>query len=140
MTLRINHRYAIEEAELDLSYIAARGPGGQNVNKVATAAQLRFDLFGSPSLPDEVKARAIPIAGSRLTQDGIIVLTADRFRTQLANRRDAIERLLAILAEAAVRPTIRRATKPSKAAKARRVEAKAKRGTIKAGRGRVRED
>lgn len=138
--IRINHRLALHPDEIDLSFIRASGPGGQNVNKVSSAVQLRFDLFNSPSLPDEVKARAIPLAGSRLTNDGVIVLTADRFRTQAMNRDDAINRLVELLAEAAVRPTPRRPTKPSRAAKARRADEKAKRGSIKAGRGKVRLD
>ena len=138
--IRITPRFALHEDELDMSFIRASGPGGQNVNKVSTAVQLRFDLFGSPSLPDAVKARAIPLAGSRLTQDGVIILTADRFRTQLANRRDAVGRLVALLAEAATPPRPRRPTRPTKASKVRRVESKKHRSSVKEGRGRPSDD
>jgi ribosome-associated protein len=127
---------ALHPDELVLSFIRASGPGGQNVNKVSTAVQLRFDLLHSPSLPPEMKARAARLAGSRLTADGEIVLTADRFRTQLANRRDAIDRLVALLAEAAVAPKKRRPTRPGAGARARRVDAKKHRGGVKSGRGK----
>jgi ribosome-associated protein len=122
---------AIYPSELTLSFIRASGPGGQNVNKVATAAQLRFDLDGSPSLPGPVKARARRLAGTRLTTEGEIVINADRFRTQAQNRDDAIARLVALLAEAAVPPKPRRATKPTMASKVRRMAEKSKRGTVK---------
>lgn len=122
---------SIDPSELTLSFIRASGPGGQNVNKVSTAAQLRFDLDGSPSLPEPVKARARRLAGSRLTTEGEIVLTADRYRTQPQNRDDAIARLVALLAEAAVPPKPRRATRPTLAAKTRRVDEKTKRGGVK---------
>jgi ribosome-associated protein len=122
---------AIDPSELTLSFIRASGPGGQNVNKVATAAQLRFDLDGSPSLPGPVKARARRLAGTRLTTEGEIVINADRFRTQAQNRDDAIARLVALLAEAAVPPKPRRATKPTMASKVRRMDEKSKRGTVK---------
>ena len=127
--------YSIDPSELTISFIRASGPGGQNVNKVATAAQLRFDLNGSPSLPEPVKARARRIAGSRLTTEGEIVLTADRFRVQAQNRDDAIERLVALLAQAAVPPKPRRATKPTLASKTRRLDEKTKRGSVKRLRG-----
>lgn len=107
------------------------GPGGQNVNKLATAAQLRFDLRGSPSLPAPVKARAVRLAGSRLTTDGVIVISATRHRTQALNRDDAIGRLVALLREAATPPKPRRATRPTLGSKRRRLEAKTRRSGIK---------
>jgi ribosome-associated protein len=121
----------LDPAELDISYIRSPGPGGQNVNKVASAAQLRFDLMNSPSLPDAVKTRAATLAGTRLTNDGAIVITASRFRAQPMNRDDAIARLVELLREAATPPKPRRATRPTLASKRRRVEGKVKRGGIK---------
>jgi len=123
--------YSLDPSELTISFIRSSGPGGQNVNKVSTAAQLRFDLEGSPSLPPPVKARARRLAGSRLTTEGEIVITADRFRTQALNRDDAIDRLVELLKEAAIPPKPRRATRPTLASKQRRVEAKVKRGGVK---------
>jgi len=122
---------SIDASELSLSFIRASGPGGQNVNKVSSAVQLRFNLDASPSLPGAVKARARVLAGSRLTNEGEIVLTADRFRTQLQNRQDAIGRLVALLSEAAIPPKPRRATRPTLASKRRRMDEKTKRGGVK---------
>ncbi len=122
---------SIDASELSLSFIRASGPGGQNVNKVSSAVQLRFNLDASPSLPAPVKARARVLAGSRLTTEGEIVLTADRFRTQLQNRQDAIGRLVALLSEAAIPPKPRRATRPTLASKRRRMDEKSKRGGVK---------
>lgn len=127
----VTDRLVIEEDEISISFIRAGGPGGQNVNKVSSAAQLRFDARHSPSLPERVRARLERIAGAKLTKDGVIVITANRFRTQEANRRDAVERLVEMIAEAAHQPKFRVPTKPSKAAKAKRVEEKVKRGTVK---------
>ncbi len=127
----------LDEDELVFSFIRASGPGGQNVNKVATAVQMRFDVRRSPSLPNDVSVRLQKLAGSKLTLDGVIVITANRFRTQERNRADAVERLVELIAKAAEPPPPpRKKTKPSKAAKAKRVDAKTRRGAIKAGRGK----
>ena len=122
---------AIPENELSISFVRSSGPGGQNVNKVATAAQLRFDVRNSPYLAEEVKERLARLAGSRMTQEGILVIEAKRFRTQEQNRADALERLAGLLERAAHRPRVRHATRPSLAARVRRVEAKKIRGAVK---------
>ncbi|MBN9316423.1 MAG: aminoacyl-tRNA hydrolase [Devosia sp.] len=124
-------------AEVSIDYIRSPGPGGQNVNKVASAAQLRFDLMHSPSLPEPVKLRAAALAGSRLTTDGSVVITANRYRNQPQNRDDAIGRLVALLRAALVPPKPRKPTRPTLASKRRRLEAKTQRGTTKRLRGRV---
>jgi ribosome-associated protein len=126
----------IPESELDFRFFRAGGPGGQNVNKVATAVQMRFDARHSPSLTDPVRERLMKLAGQRLTQDGVIVITAVRFRTQERNRADAMERLQVLIAKASVAPVKRIATRPTRASKERRLQAKAGRSSIKAGRGR----
>ncbi|CAM5766698.1 aminoacyl-tRNA hydrolase [Labrys miyagiensis] len=126
----------IDEREIDEDFVRSSGPGGQNVNKLSTAVQLRFNIRTSPSLPNEVAIRAQKLAGKRLTQDGVVVIVAQRFRTQDRNREDARERLVALLREAATPPPPpRRATKPSKAAKARRLESKSRRSSVKSLRG-----
>ncbi len=130
----------IPESELDESFIRASGPGGQNVNKVSSAVQLRFDVRASPSLPDEVAVRLMRLAGSRMTREGVLVLTADRFRTQERNRADARERLQALVAAAEVRPVKRRPTKPSTGSKERRLAGKAVRSGVKQGRTKVRSE
>ena len=129
--IEITPTIAIDPREITESFIRSPGPGGQNVNKVATAVQLRFDLRGSKSLPEELRARAERLAGRRLTKDGVIVLTAARFRSQERNREDALARLVALLREAARRPAPRKATRPGKAAKKRRLDDKTRRGAVK---------
>jgi ribosome-associated protein len=133
----VTDRLYIDEKDLSFTYVLASGPGGQNVNKVATAVALRYDLYSASGIPWETKVRASRIAGpSRLTQAGEIIIQAQRFRSQERNRDDAIERLKTILAEAAVPPKPRVATKPTRASKVRRVDAKTKRGAVKRDRQR----
>lgn len=134
--IEINDIVSIEEDEVELSYIRASGPGGQNVNKVSSAAQLRFDVRGSKTLTYKVRLRLEKMAGRRLTKDGVIVLTANRHRTQEANRKDAIERLVELIKKACIEPKKRIATKPSYAQKRRRLEKKTKRSIVKKMRGR----
>jgi ribosome-associated protein len=132
----ITDAIALADDEVEVAFIRASGPGGQNVNKVSSAVQLRFDARRSPSLTDAVSARLQKLAGSRLTNEGVIVITADRFRSQEMNRADALERLADLIRKAAVEPVKRRPTKPPKAAKERRLQAKARRAGVKAMRGR----
>jgi ribosome-associated protein len=129
--IRITDRISIDEVELQESFIRASGPGGQNVNKLSTAVQLRFDARGSPNLPDDVRARLERLAGKRLTRDGVIVITAQRHRTQERNRQDALDRLVELLQAAAVRPVPRRPTKPTRGSRERRLESKKHRSSIK---------
>ena len=133
--LRINDHISIDENEIQESFIRSSGPGGQNVNKLATAVQLRFDVRHSPSLPADVRARLERLAGRRLTRDGVLVITAQRYRTQERNRDDALTRLIELIRAAAVRPTPRRPTRPTLGSKVRRLEGKKRRGSIKALRG-----
>jgi ribosome-associated protein len=126
----------IDESEIVESFVRASGPGGQNVNKVASAVELRFDARRSPSLPDEVATKLMKLAGSRLTQDGVIVIFAQRFASQPRNREDARERLVALIVKAQQREKPRRPTRPTAASKARRLDDKGRRGAIKALRGK----
>ncbi len=128
---RVTASISLDESELIERFVRASGPGGQNVNKVSSAVELRFDVARSPALTEPVRQRLAKLAGRRLTQDGVLVLSADRFRTQERNREDARERLFALIREAAVPPKPRRKTRPTLASKERRVEGKVKRGGVK---------
>jgi ribosome-associated protein len=132
--LRVSHNLAIDEDDIDIAFVRASGPGGQNVNKLATAAQLRFDTR-KIALPEDAAARLVRLAGQRMTKEGVIVIHAQRFRTQERNRADALDRLLELLKEAMVRPTPRRPTRPTLGSKQRRLEGKKRRSDIKAHRG-----
>ncbi len=129
--LQITPTLAIDDREIVLEFVRASGPGGQNVNKVSTAAQLRFDLRGSSSLPPDVKERLARLAGRRLTAEGILVIEAKRFRTQEQNRLDAETRLVELVKRALARPRVRRPTRPSAAARRARLESKQRRGAVK---------
>lgn len=134
--LEITPAISLSEDELVERFIRAPGPGGQNVNKVETAVQLRFDAAGSANLPRAVFLRLKPLAGRRMTQEGVVVITANRFRSQERNREDARERLAELIRQAAVPPKRRRPTRPGKAAKQRRLDAKKQRGGLKKTRGK----
>ena len=131
----VTAKISIDEREIDEQFVRASGPGGQNVNKLSTAVQLRFDVRHSPSLPPEVRTRLERLAGARLTRDGVLVIIAQRHRTQGRNREDALERLLELIRQAAVVPIKRRPTKPTKGSRERRIEGKKRRSGIKRLRG-----
>jgi len=137
--IRVTNDIALGEDEIVEQFIRSSGPGGQNVNKVATAVQLRFDVARSPNLPDPVRERLKRLAGRRLTGDGVLIIDARRYRTREQNRRDALDRLVALVRKAAIAPTPRKATRPTAASRRRRLEGKQRRGILKRGRHRVRD-
>jgi ribosome-associated protein len=138
--IRITPTIAIDEADLEITFVRSSGPGGQNVNKVATTAQLRFDAIRARGLPGDVRQRLVARAGSRVTRDGVIIITARRFRTQERNREDAVERLVEMIRAAATPPRPRRKTRVPRSEKARRADAKRRRSATKRLRGPVARD
>lgn len=136
--IQITEHIALNDDEIEESFIRSSGPGGQNVNKTSTGVQLRFNAAASPGLTDYVRTRLLALAGSRATADGVIIITATKHRSQLANREEALARLVALIRQAMVRPKYRRPTRPSKASKERRLEGKKQRGDVKKNRGPVR--
>jgi ribosome-associated protein len=138
--LQVSPGVTIDDSELEERFVRSSGPGGQNVNKVSTAVQLRFNVAASPSIPDDVKQRLIALAGSRMTTDGVLVIEARRFRTQAGNRDDARERLIELIREAMVKPKRRRKTRPSKASLQKRLDTKRRRSDTKHRRRDVRDD
>jgi len=138
--IQVTQGIAIDERELDERFVRAPGPGGQHVNKVATAGELRFDAARSPALPEAVRARLMRLAGRRLNAEGILIIEAHRFRTQERNRRDALERLIALIQRATLEPKLRKPTRPTRASKERRLEGKSQRAQVKGLRRRTYPD
>ena len=138
--LAVSPSIALDEAELKETFVLASGPGGQNVNKLATAVELRFDVRRSPALNEEVRARLLRLCGRRLTKDGVLVLHAQRFRSQEQNRADARERLFELIRKASIPPRPRKPTRPTRASKERRLEGKKQRGALKRNRSRHSDD
>lgn len=134
-SIRVTERIMLDESEIEETFVRAAGPGGQNVNKLSTAVQLRFDVRGSRSLPEAVRERLEGLAGRRMTREGFLVIVAQRHRTQERNRQDARDRLVELVRRAAVAPTLRRATRPTLGSKKRRLDGKARRGAVKTLRG-----
>ncbi|HLZ66771.1 MAG TPA: alternative ribosome rescue aminoacyl-tRNA hydrolase ArfB [Aliidongia sp.] len=138
--IQITRSIALDERELDESFVRASGPGGQNVNKVSTAVELRWNVAQSPALTEPVRARLMKLAGRRLTLDGVLIIQADQFRSQDRNRQDALDRLVQLVREAAIAPVTRRPTRPTLGSKKRRLESKGKRSDLKKQRSSKGED
>jgi len=136
--IRVSENISISEDEIEEHFIRTSGPGGQHVNKTSSGVQLRFDVANSPSIPGDVKRRLKALAGSRLTNDGILMIASTNNRSQTANRREAVERLVALIQEAEKKPKRRRKTKPSMGARAKRLENKNRRGALKNSRAAVK--
>ena len=137
VAIPVTRSISIDSDELVESFARASGPGGQHVNTTDSAVMLRFDVASSPNLSDPIKRRLVALAGSRMTRDGVLILRSEGARSQLINRQEVRDRLIALIREAAIVPKRRRPTKPTKASQQRRIEGKVKRGTVKAGRGKV---
>jgi ribosome-associated protein len=135
--IEITSTLALDESEIQISFVKSSGPGGQNVNKVATAAQLRFDIVHSPSLPEDVRQRLIRLAGKRVTAEGVLIIDARQYRTQERNRQDALDRLVELIRKAAEKPRRRHKTQPPPESRKRRLEGKHRRSQVKRLRGRV---